>query len=404
METILQDELIVSNLQEILQNSLTVWHKIILTYASRFFIMIAGINLIYRMIKGILDNSGTVDPSKLISDFIKFTLITGIFYFILFNGTQYASYIVNSFIQIGMESFGYANSEKSAIDKVLNVGYLIVDSIDKSTSKGIIATIKTLPAYLLAGIIYILLFIIVGNYIVEVAAAWIMIYAGYIVLLFGGAEWTRDIAIQYFKSTVAIGLKILTMIFIMGIVIEIIIAQTKVFNNGFSINNAFVTLGTIILLHMLMNKVPDAIANLVSGNWGHMSSLNFASAVATMAMAAQGVKAAAGALGKAGGAAIAAGKNYNAGLNDFTNDYIKKNFPNAAASQNDTFTPNNKNIPGFNNNNEKNGSGFMYQMGKATSWGLSKYAETKSKTSNSNQPGKTDTQQQEQTIKNNAKQ
>ena len=101
--------------------------------------------------------------------------------------------------------------------------------------------------------------------------------------------------------------------------------------------------------------------------------------------AAQTAKTAVSVMNKAGGAAIEGIQNYRAGLNDSANDYIKNKYPNAAgAAQNDTFTPNNRSIPGFNNNNEKSGSGIMYQLGKGTGWGLGKYNDFKTR---NKQPG-----------------
>ena len=101
--------------------------------------------------------------------------------------------------------------------------------------------------------------------------------------------------------------------------------------------------------------------------------------------AAQTAKTAVSVMNKAGGAAIEGVQNYRAGLNDSANDYIKNKYPNAAgAAQNDTFTPNNKNmIPGF-NSNTSNGSGIMYQLGKGTGWGLGKYNDFKTR---NKQPG-----------------
>ena len=122
-----------------------------------------------------------------------------------------------------------------------------------------------------------------------------------------------------------------------------------------------------------MNKVPDAVAALVSSAWGHMSGLNMATAAATIMAAAQTAKTAMSVMNKAGGAALEGAKNYKTGTNDAANEYIKNKYSTAAgaaANQNDTFTPNNREIPGF-NENTKNGSGIMYQMVRATGWGFS---------------------------------
>lgn len=226
-----------------------------------------------------------------------------------------------------------------------------------------------------------MLIVILGNYIVEVASAWIMVYAGYFVLAFGGTEWTRDAVISYFKSVVAIGLKILTLMFLIGIAIELINKQIGMFKTNFEFNNGITILVTVIILVMLMNKVPDAIASLISGNWGHISGLNMASAVATTMMAAQMAKTGFNIARSGAGAAMQGARNYKTGANDFVSDYLNKKYPNQATqNQNNTFTPNDRNgVSGQNKEGlNRNGSGLAYQLGRGTGYLAAKYSESKS--------------------------
>lgn len=372
----MENEVFLSNFQNIIKNHINSWADVLQGYSMNLFIILAGIALIVNIILIILESGGGIDINKIMSFVIKFSFVTGFFFFLLENGLDFANNIIDYFIKIGNDSLGYGTDDKGAIENVLNSIYSIWNAATKELSGWSIA--EYIASVFLAVFIIIILAIILGNYLVEVASSFILIYSGYIILAFGATQWTREWVINYFKAILGIGLKLLTIIFLIGITLEFLELQISMFKNGFHITNGITILITLFIMQMIMNKVPDAVAALVSSAWGHMSGLNMATAAATIMAAAQTAKTAVSVMNKAGGAAIEGVQNYRAGLNDSANDYIKNKYPNAT-SQNDTFTPNNRSIPGFNNNNEKSGSGIMYQLGKGTGWGLGKYNDFKTR-------------------------
>ncbi len=374
----MENEVFLSNFQNIIKNHINSWADVLQGYSMNLFIILAGIALIVNIILIILESGGGIDINKIMSFVIKFSFVTGFFFFLLENGLDFANNIIDYFIKIGNDSLGYGTDDKGAVENVLNSIYSIWNAATKELSGWSIA--EYIASVFLAVFIIIILAIILGNYLVEVASSFILIYSGYIILAFGATQWTREWVINYFKAILGIGLKLLTIIFLIGITLEFLELQISMFKNGFHITNGITILITLFIMQMIMNKVPDAVAALVSSAWGHMSGLNMATAAATIMAAAQTAKTAVSVMNKAGGAAIEGVQNYRAGLNDSANDYIKNKYPNAAgAAQNDTFTPNNRSIPGFNNNNEKSGSGIMYQLGKGTGWGLGKYNDFKTR-------------------------
>ena len=372
----MENEVFLSNFQNIIKNHINSWADVLQGYSMNLFIILAGIALIVNIILIILESGGGIDINKIMSFVIKFSFVTGFFFFLLENGLDFANNIIDYFIKIGNDSLGYGTDDKGAVENVLNSIYSIWNAATKELSGWSIA--EYIASVFLAVFIIIILAIILGNYLVEVASSFILIYSGYIILAFGATQWTREWVINYFKAILGIGLKLLTIIFLIGITLEFLELQISMFKNGFHITNGITILITLFIMQMIMNKVPDAVAALVSSAWGHMSGLNMATAAETIMAAAQTAKTAVSVMNKAGGAAIEGVQNYRAGLNDSANDYIKNKYPNAT-SQNDTFTPNNISIPGFNNNNEKSGSGIMYQLGKGTGWGLGKYNDFKTR-------------------------
>ncbi len=367
----MENELFLSNFQNIIQNHIANWAGVMQGYAMNLFIILAGIALIVNVVLIIFDSGGGIDTNKIISFILKFSFVTGFFFFILENGIEFANYIIKYFLTIGNDSLGYGTDDKGAVENILNSIYSIWNAATKELSGWSIA--EYIASVFLAIFIIIILAIILGNYLVEVMSSFILVYAGYIVLAFGATQWTREWVINYFKAVLGIGLKLLTLMFLIGITLEFLKIQISMFKNGFHITNGITILVTLFIIQMIMNKVPDAVAALVSSAWGHMSGLNMATAAATIMAAAQTAKTAMSVMNKAGGAALEGAKNYKTGTNDAANEYIKNKYSTAAgaaANQNDTFTPNNREIPGF-NENTKNGSGIMYQMGRATGWGFS---------------------------------
>lgn len=371
----MENEVFLSNFLKIIQNHIANWADVLQGYAMNLFIILAGIALVVNIILIILESGGGIDINKIISFILKFSFVTGFFFFLLQNGLDFANDIIDYFIKIGNDSLGFGTDEKGAVENVLKSIYAIWGSLKFNWN---------IPLMILNGFlaifIIIILAIILGNYLVEVMSSFILVYAGYIVLAFGATQWTREWVINYFKAVLGIGLKLLTLMFLIGITLEFLKLQMDMFKTSFELTKGVTILITLFIMQMIMNKVPDAVAALVSGAWGHMSGLNMATAAATIMAAAQTAKTAMSVMNKAGGAAIEGVQNYRAGLNDSANDYIKNKYPNAAgAAQNDTFTPNNKNmIPGF-NGNTSNGSGIMYQLGKGTGWGLGKYNDFKTR-------------------------
>lgn len=373
----MENELFLSNFQTVLKNHLINWADVMQSYAINLFFILASIALIVNIILTILESGGSVDINKILAFILKFSFITGFFYFLLKNGIELANGIIQYFLSIGNDSLQYGSDNKGAVENILNSIYILWKAILNGVS--IFDPADSLGLMLLGIIIVIIMIIILGNYLVEVASAFILVYAGYIVLAFGATQWTREWVINYFKAVFGIGLKILTLLFLIGVTLEFLEMQIGIFknNNNFTLSNGITILITVFILMMIMNKVPDAIASLVSGAWGHMSGLNMATAAATVMAAAQTAKTAVSIMSKTGGAMIEGAKNYKRGADDYTTDYINKKYPDQA-KDNQNNTVNNS------LSNDNKNKGLAYNMGRATGFVAGKYADFKEKLDKNN--------------------
>lgn len=183
----MENEVFLSNFQNIIKNHITNWADVLQGYAMNLFIILAGIALIVNIILIILESGGGIDTNKIISFILKFSFITGFFFFILENGLDFANYIIKYFLTIGNDSLRFGTDDKGAVENVLKSIYAIWGSLKFNWN---------IPLMILNGFlaifIIIILAIILGNYLVEVTSSFILVYAGYIVLAFGATQWTRE--------------------------------------------------------------------------------------------------------------------------------------------------------------------------------------------------------------------
>lgn len=139
----MENEVFLANIQNLLRNHLLTWADIIKGYAMNLFLALAGIYLAVKVINTIMESGGNLDAQKLMGFLARFTFVTGFFYFLLQNGIDLASNIVNSFIKIGNEALGYGNNDAGAVDKVLSAGFTIWESVN--AGDGWLDEIKALP-------------------------------------------------------------------------------------------------------------------------------------------------------------------------------------------------------------------------------------------------------------------
>src|SRR6202022_5161575 len=69
----------------------------------------------------------------------------------------------------------------------------------------------------IATIVLIVCTLISVNMILLLCAAWIVLYAGLIFLGFGGCRWTSDMAINYYRAVLGVGVSLMTMQLIIGL-------------------------------------------------------------------------------------------------------------------------------------------------------------------------------------------
>lgn len=312
--TALNNSDMLNRIQSEFTYSAKAWADVIKKYALYLFVTLGIINFAVKI--GFEAALEGIEFQKLLASVVKYFLIFGFFFWLLDNGPSFAGKILNSFIMMGNESVSGGGTQSFGVHNILDTAFSIFNKISETLS--IRKPVHSMIMGILALAIFIVMALIAANFLVEVISAWVMVYAGFFVLAFGSADWTRDMAISYFKLVIATGLKLMTIILMVGISANILNTQVELVEKAGSVvvNDILVMFITSVILLVIITKVPDAVANLAHSAWGNMGMFNIASGLAAGATALKIAKAVSsgGVSGVAGAIAGYKGKDQHKSL------------------------------------------------------------------------------------------
>ena len=252
---------ILTNITDRFETIASTWAAVILGYASSLFWTLAIISLVWT---GIMMALRRADIQEFFAEFVRFTLTLGFFYWLLLHGPAIGKSIVNSLVTIGGNAMGAGVTAPSGI---LDLGFaLAFKTYDSFTFAHPVAS---MTGVILSLAILIFLALIAANLTVQFCAAWILLYAGCILLGFGGSRWTSDIAIQYYKTILGIGLSLMTSILLLGVGNSILEQYFTNMSGGVQIKELTVVMVVTVILFLLVDKLPALMANIVNQGIGY---------------------------------------------------------------------------------------------------------------------------------------
>ena len=256
------------------------WSGIMLGYASNLFWTLAVISLVFTGIKLILSKA---DIGDFFAEFIRFILSTGFFWWLLIHGSVFAKAIIDSCVKVGNAAMG--NAALQAPSGVLDHGFaLVFKTYDHmSFSTPIISTV----AALLSIAILVLLALVAANMTVQFCSAWILCFGGVFLLGFGGGRWTQDIAINWYKTVLSVGVSLLSMTLLIGIASSILDQYFISMSGDIQLKEMTVVLVVCVILFYLVSSVPHLLSSIVGGSTmaGHgIGTFGMAAVMATTAV------------------------------------------------------------------------------------------------------------------------
>ncbi|PJC96489.1 P-type conjugative transfer protein TrbL [Janthinobacterium sp. BJB1] len=277
------------------------WAATITTHATRLFWTLATVSMVWTFGMMALRKS---DIGEFFAEFVRFTIFTGFYWWLLRNGPSFATSIIDSMRAIGAGAAGTGTGLSPS--GIVDIGFgLFANVLEKSSlwsplssAVGVTISLITLISLALIGVNMLLLLI----------SGWILAYAGIFFLGFGGSRWTSDMAINYYKTVLSIGAQLFTMVLLVGIGKSFIDQFYNNMSSAYKMNELAVIMVVAIVLLALVNKVPSLVGGLaMGGGTGALGSgFGAGTALGAAAMAATAA-ATAGAAAVAGTANIAGG-------------------------------------------------------------------------------------------------
>lgn len=284
------------------------WSFLITKYATWLFWTLVTISMVWTFGMMALRKA---DIGEFFAELVRFTIFTGFFWWLLYNGPKFAISIYDSLRQIGGEATGLG--PKLSPSGIVDVGFSIFDQVLDQSS--LWSPVDSFAGIAMAAVILIILALVGVNMLLLLCSGWILAYAGVFFLGFGGSRWTSDMAINYYKTVLGVAVQLMAMVLLVGIGKTFLDDYYGNMSKGISLKEMGVLLIVAVILLMLVNRIPSLLAGIVGGGASSSGLGSFG------AGAAIGAAAAATAMGAA---AVAAGASNIAGgaqaiMNAFTN-------------------------------------------------------------------------------------
>jgi P-type conjugative transfer protein TrbL len=241
------------------------WTGTIENAATKLFWLLATISLGWTCISMAIKQSDLVE---IVAELCRFIMFTGFFFWLLLNGATFANDIVNSLRQIGGDAAGTGQAIYPG--KLINLGMQVYQQtlthVNWLQPESIVAPI------IIAVIILIVCALIAVNMMLLLCAAWIVLYAGLIFLGFGGCRWTSDMAINYYRTVLGVGVSLMTMQLIIGIGVQFLQDLVASTSQTLDAGQLGILMCATIILAVISHRLPQMVAGMVVGG-GHNGAI-----------------------------------------------------------------------------------------------------------------------------------
>ena len=272
------------------------WASVFTMHATILFGTLAAVSLIWTF--GVMALR-RADLGEFASEAIRFAIFCGFFWWLLINGPAIGLAIIEGLRSLGAQASGLPNN--LAPSGIVDIGFDIFRQAVEASS--VLTPVDSALSILVSLGILIVLALVGVNMLLLLASGYVLAYAGVIFLGFGGARWTSDIALNYFKTVVAVGASLMTMVLIVGVGKTFLDQYYAATGEGSSLQDLGTMLVFAVVLLALVNKVPAMVGGVISGGSIHAAG----------GIGAFGAGAALGAAGMAAGAAATGGAMIAAG-------------------------------------------------------------------------------------------
>ena len=293
------------------------WVNSIRTAATNIFWILALISLSWTLISMAIKQA---DLMEIVAELCRYIMVTGLFFWLLMNGVTFGNDIIHSLWQVGGQATGTGQSiyPGDLITLGMQVFQQTLQHVNFLQPESIVAPI------IIALIILIVCALIAVNMILLLCAAWIVVYAGLIFLGFGGCRWTSDMAINYYRTVLGVGVSLMTMQLTIGIGVQFLQQLVASVGNNQDVGQIAIIMCATIILAVISHRLPHMVAGMVVGG-GHNGAIGGVGIMTLMGAGIAGASLAARATGTPIGAATGA-------VGDQAHDQLQQRIASAEAA------------------------------------------------------------------------
>ena len=268
-------------------SSMTSWARAFQSAGNYLLLALATISLAWRSMT-LLFRSNNIND--VLFECIRTIMIVGFFMWVMNNIDNVLSPIVEGFQVLAGIAGG--NSDVSAsgmITNGTNAVSAIFDTI-KDGFFGVELSADTLLKVTVAGAIMVLFVFVSVNLLLVTISLYFIIYGGVILLALGGSDWTRSSALNYINAIIAGGVRYMAMVLMASMTDGVFQSCLDDFVASSGVETwvpLFSLLTAAIVVFLLITKLPDQLAALVShiGSGSTVSATGFAAATGLAAAA-----------------------------------------------------------------------------------------------------------------------
>ena len=240
------------------KNAASSWATVIQKYAEYFFSGLAVMGFVWQISQAYFHRP---DFAGVFGEIIRYVTFCGVFLWFLKEGPELAKAIINAMQAIGAEASGMGKEFKPS--NIVDIGFQVYEAAEKNLEWS-----ATSIANFVISMVILVIFALVGiNMLLQLCSAWVLAYAGVIFLGFGGSYWTKDMAVNYFKTVLGVGVQLMTMTLLIGIGTDIVVDSVAKMNSSGvqQLTEMAALLVTAITLFMLVDKLPALVAGIING-------------------------------------------------------------------------------------------------------------------------------------------
>ena len=241
------------------QQVASTWTTVIADYANWLFWGLVLISMVWTFGMMAMQGEGL---TGVLAEIVRFFAVIGFFYYLLINGPSISQSIINSMRQLAANALGLNTGISPS--SIVDIAFAILTKVSSAASiwSPMISTIMITVAI----IVLVVMSLIAINMLIMLVSTWVLCYAGVILLGFGGSKWTSDIAINYLRTVLSIGIQLFTMTLIIGIGQSFIDQYFSLIKDDVpDLNSLIVLLLASIILLVLTNKLPLLLSGVVGG-------------------------------------------------------------------------------------------------------------------------------------------